>query len=180
MPSTSLPEGLAHFHGVAVAVAGVGEVDAAAGVDGEVVGGVVAVAVVAVGEDGEGAVFFGAGDAAVGGFADDEAALVVEQEAVGAWRSRKVVVLPLGVRRWDAVATAVVEGVTRGPRRGLRQAPAESTWVGLAPGETGESAARRGGRGGERRGMGACYFLLKVAMGWPLALRRVRVVPWSW
>lgn len=61
----------------------VGEVDAAVGVDGEVVGAVEALAVEVVGEGAFAAAFGEDGDAAVAVFAAEKSALLVEVEAVG-------------------------------------------------------------------------------------------------
>ncbi len=61
----------------------VGEVDGAVGADDEVVGGGEVFALEVVGEDGDGAVFFGAGDALGGLFAGDEAALRIAGVSVG-------------------------------------------------------------------------------------------------
>src|SRR5262249_33617746 len=72
------------LHAGAVAVARVGEVDPALGVEREVVRRVVALALVAVGEDGDLAVGLGAGDAAEVRLAGEQPALLVEEQAVGA------------------------------------------------------------------------------------------------
>lgn len=66
------------------AVGGVGEVDVVVAADGDVVGGIEALALEAFGEDFDFAIGGGAGDAAVGAFAGVEAAAGVEGVAVGA------------------------------------------------------------------------------------------------
>src|SRR5262249_57359215 len=90
--------GVEHLHAPAVAVAGVGEVDAPAGIEGQVVRLVEAVAVVAVGEDGQAPVVLDPGHSAVRGLADHQAPLAVEHQAV---RPR-----PLAVDRGPAVEGA--------------------------------------------------------------------------
>src|SRR5437899_1021782 len=74
----------AEFHGIAIAVAGVSEIDATPGVEDEVVRGVELFAFKLRGEDGEGPVFFGAGDTAAAGFTDEDTAFGIDKRAVGA------------------------------------------------------------------------------------------------
>ena len=75
---------LGYLHVVAAAVARVAEVDSALRIDGEVVGRIVAVAFVTIGEDGDLAARLGARDAAIARLADYQALLLVKQETVGA------------------------------------------------------------------------------------------------
>ena len=79
---------------LALRIARVGEVDAALAVDGEVVGAVEPLALIAVGEDGAPAVLLDAGHApaarAAVAFAGDEQAVAVEGEAVGGGGVRPV------------------------------------------------------------------------------------------
>ena len=67
------------LHAFAVAVLRVGEVDAPLRVDGNVVGLVVAFALIALGEDGDRAVGLGARDAALGRLTGKKSALGVEE-----------------------------------------------------------------------------------------------------
>src|SRR6185369_16876467 len=72
---------------LALRIAGVGEVDAALAVDGEVVGTVETLALIAVGEDGAPPVLLDARDAPAAGaavaFAGDQQAVAVEGQTVG-------------------------------------------------------------------------------------------------
>ncbi len=70
------------FHVAAVAVPGIGEVDPAFGIDGQVIGRVESLPFVVVREHGNAAVPLGAGHAPVPGLATDQAALKVEQKSV--------------------------------------------------------------------------------------------------
>src|SRR5437868_3066118 len=72
------------LHPLPAAVARVGEVNAAARIDGQVVGRVVAPALVAVGQHSQGAVRLGAGDAAAVRLAGQQPAPAVEEQSVGA------------------------------------------------------------------------------------------------
>ena len=76
--------GVANFHVGAVTVARVSEVDTALSVEREVIGGVEFVAFEVGGEDGEGAILLGTGDAASSGFADNDTAFGIDERAVGA------------------------------------------------------------------------------------------------
>src|SRR5207247_409206 len=72
------------FHAFAVAVLWIGKVNAALRIDGDIVGLVVAFSLEAVGEDGDGAVELGSGDAPQHRLAGQEAALGIEKEAIRA------------------------------------------------------------------------------------------------
>src|SRR5262249_53445553 len=75
---------VAHFHIIAAAVAWVAEVDAPFGVNGQVIGRIVAMALIGVSEVSNGAAGLWARGSPVARFAHDEAPLPVKQQAVRA------------------------------------------------------------------------------------------------
>jgi hypothetical protein len=109
-----LASSVAHLHAIVLPVLRVGEIDAAFGIDGQVIGLIEALAVVLIRENGNAAITLDASNSAVARFAHNQAAFEVEEQSVGSCLLAEDLDFAIDAASRDVAATAEVEAVTVG------------------------------------------------------------------